>query len=196
MQYMGGKSRIAKYIVPHLAQHGLPVWDAFAGGLSISAALLAAGVPTISSDVREGLIRLYEECLAGDWSATADCTREEHAAVKRRRCETSGRSLARKLSSSAGWGLVCISFFDVHPQPGLVVYCDPPYRGTSGYGTEFDFELFDARVLEWARFGPVYVSEYSFPHGRVVWERASTTTLRSGQGGAKPHIERLYEVTP
>lgn len=147
MQYMGGKSRIAKYIVPHLAQHGLPVWDAFAGGLSISAALAR-------------------------------------------------RSLARKLSSSAGWGLVCISFFDVRPQPGLVVYCDPPYRGTSGYGTEFDFELFDARVLEWARFSPVYVSEYSFPHGRVVWERASTTTLRSGQGGAKPHIERLYEVTP
>lgn len=227
MQYMGGKSRIAKYIVPHLAQHGLPVWDAFAGGLSISAALLAAGVPTISSDVRVGIIKLYEQCLSGDWSATADCSPEEYAAAKAlpddsprkafisaacsfggkyfggyaapnsthpRGYAEAGRNLLAKKLSLPGWGLVAVSFFDVEPQPGLVVYCDPPYRETVGYGMEFDFDAFDARVLEWARFGPVYVSEYEFPHGRVVWERASTTTLGAGVQGGRAHVERLYEV--
>lgn len=55
----------------------------------------------------------------------------------------------------------------VHEE-GDVVYCDPPYAGTSGYGREFDHEAF----WQWCRTRdfPVYVSEYRAPEDFIsVW---------------------------
>ena len=53
-------------------------------------------------------------------------------------------------------------------QDGDVVYCDPPYVGTSGYGREFDHEAF----WQWCRTRdfPVYVSEYWAPEDFIsIW---------------------------
>lgn len=64
----------------------------------------------------------------------------------------------------------CLDFMSVDPGPeGFVLYLDPPYRGTVGYGAAFDSDAFEARALEWSKFVPVFVSEYAFPHGREVW---------------------------
>lgn len=51
---------------------------------------------------------------------------------------------------------------------GDVVYCDPPYAGTDGYGREFDHEAF----WQWCRTRdfPVYVSEYRAPEDFIsIW---------------------------
>lgn len=51
---------------------------------------------------------------------------------------------------------------------GDVVYCDPPYAGTGGYGREFDHDAF----WQWCRTRdfPVYVSEYRAPEDFIsVW---------------------------
>ena len=51
---------------------------------------------------------------------------------------------------------------------GDVVYCDPPYAGTTGYGREFDNEAF----WQWCRTRdfPVYVSEYRAPEDFIsIW---------------------------
>ena len=51
---------------------------------------------------------------------------------------------------------------------GDVVYCDPPYAGTNGYGREFDHEAF----WQWCRTRafPVYVSEYRAPEDFIsIW---------------------------
>lgn len=44
---------------------------------------------------------------------------------------------------------------------GAVIYCDPPYMGTGGYGIEFDHEAF----WEWCRTAsnPIVISEYNAP---------------------------------
>lgn len=47
--------------------------------------------------------------------------------------------------------------------PGDVVYADPPYNGTKGYGCDFDHERFWRWVA--SRDYPVYVSEYTAPEG-------------------------------
>ena len=62
-------------------------------------------------------------------------------------------------------------FFSIEPKPGVFLYLDPPYKGTAEYdGTSrFDYERFYRRVIEWAAFGPVCVSEYDFPLGECVW---------------------------
>ena len=53
-------------------------------------------------------------------------------------------------------------------QDGDVVYCDPPYAGTVGYGRGFDHEAF----WQWCRTRdfPVYVSEYRAPEDFIsIW---------------------------
>jgi DNA adenine methylase len=209
-------------------RHGLPVWDAFCGGLSISSALHTAGsVGVISSDIQPGLIALYRQLAVGDWSATADCDAGEYEAAKRlpddsprkafiafgcsfggkyfagyakqnpthpRGYADEARALLRKKIAQHTWTLECWSFFDVPVQAGLCLYLDPPYRGTTGYAMKFDFDAFDRRVAEWAAKCPVYVSEYSFPLGRSVWSRASTTTLGAGVQGGVARTEHLFAL--
>ena len=70
-----------------------------------------------------------------------------------------------------------------------VVYCDPPYRGTSGYGFEFDFAAFD----DWlrARPFPVYISEYTMPEDFVPIWGATVRQLASAKGGGTAQ-ERLW----
>lgn len=59
---------------------------------------------------------------------------------------------------------------DVAIPPDSVIYCDIPYKGTAGYGTEFDHEAF----YKWAREQEqvVYVSEYTMPSDWVcIWRK-------------------------
>jgi hypothetical protein len=73
---------------------------------------------------------------------------------------------------------------------GDIVYCDPPYVGTEGYGCEFDHDAF----WEWARTRtyPVYVSEYQAPDDFIpVWEKKKRS-LFSRKNLSKPVVEKLF----
>jgi DNA adenine methylase len=90
-----------------------------------------------------------------------------------------------------------LNFLDVEPYPtATVLYLDPPYAGTTAYGATgaFDNELFRRRVAEWARHTDVFVSEYDFPLGEVVWEGTPVKTLSGGTSGRAR--ERLYYLGP
>ena len=80
---------------------------------------------------------------------------------------------------------------DVPIEDGGVVYCDPPYRGVSGYVTgAFDHDAF----YDWARNAefPVYVSEYSMPEDFIpVWEKP-VAVLANQKGSDGKVTERLY----
>ena len=57
---------------------------------------------------------------------------------------------------------------DVEIPPGAVIYCDPPYAGTSGYnGTAFDHEAFYGWARAQSRTHFLFVSEYSMPEDFV-----------------------------
>jgi site-specific DNA-adenine methylase len=67
MQYMGGKTRIAKQIaaeIDKVRKPGQLVWDAFCGGLSVSVALSKNG-PVLASDACAPLISLYKAVQEG-----------------------------------------------------------------------------------------------------------------------------------
>jgi site-specific DNA-adenine methylase len=57
-----------------------------------------------------------------------------------------------------------LDYRDVPIKDNSVVYCDPPYVGTTGYITEFNHKEF----YEWAatRNFPVFISEYTLPDTR------------------------------
>lgn len=90
------------------------------------------------------------------------------------------------------------AFGSYEPPPGTTVYCDPPYRGTTGYTTgEFDHATFYRTLKEWAARGnAVYVSEYSDPVDvpfRTVWQRTKRNTLKAGDNGVVV-TERLFRI--
>lgn len=89
----------------------------------------------------------------------------------------------------------CKSFLDSQPAHcDFLIYCDPPYIGTTGYAAvgAFDHERFVDRVLEWSAFTHVFVSEYEFPVGSVVYEREQKAWIRNSKGPAQ--VEKLFHV--
>jgi DNA adenine methylase len=83
------------------------------------------------------------------------------------------------------------------PVEGDLVYCDPPYAGTTGYAAtgSFDHETFWETMREWARSGAVvFVSEYTAPSGiEQVWSGRARQSLRK-DSNVEPAVERLYRV--
>ena len=75
-------------------------------------------------------------------------------------------------------------------RPGDIVYCDPPYIGTRGYGVSFDHAAF----YEWCESipAPCFISEYNMPEDRfaVVWKTELTRKYSATK--ASECIEKLY----
>lgn len=86
------------------------------------------------------------------------------------------------------------SYTEYRHKPGDVVYCDPPYEGTTGYGKKrkggFDHQAF----YEWVytRGYPVYFSSYEISDKRfkVLYELPRTGSM--GTNNNNRVIERLY----
>lgn len=83
-----------------------------------------------------------------------------------------------------------ISYADYKYREGDVVYCDPPYKNTNGYGIEFNSDAF----WEWARTReyPVYVSEYQAPSDFVSIWRKEKRVLLSRESLTAPRTEHLF----
>lgn len=77
----------------------------------------------------------------------------------------------------------------VHTPLDCVIYCDPPYKDTAGYGVDFDHEAF----YEWARqqTAPLFISEYQMPDDFVCVATIPKVSGASGRG-AKITEEKLF----
>lgn len=76
-----------------------------------------------------------------------------------------------------------------------VVYCDPPYYGTTKYFETFDHNLFWEWVRGVAKSSKVFVSEYSAPQDfTCIWEKKTTSSLSANgfSGGSKTSTEKLF----
>lgn len=83
MQYLGGKTKIAKRLVAAMSpiRAGRPFWEPFCGGLSVSVALAAEG-PGLVSDANPALISLYR-AVADGWDPPTSLSEEMYAFAKR-----------------------------------------------------------------------------------------------------------------
>lgn len=91
----------------------------------------------------------------------------------------------------------CMSYQDVDVS-NVLIYCDPPYQGTTGYKTgAFDHDAF----FDWcrkmkAKGNIVFVSEYNAPDDfTCVWQGEVKTNFASGRSGATHNaVEKLFLV--
>lgn len=213
-------------VIDSVRHPGQWVWDAFCGGLSMSVALSKKGpvwstdacVPLISlyQAVQSGWEPPTEVSLEEYRAAKALPDTDPMKAFCGFGCSfggkwfggyarggnrsyalTSGNVVKRQLAECGA--LACVDFMSVQPQAcDVILYLDPPYAGTTGYdgAPPFNSSAFVQRVQEWSRFTHVFVSEYSFPIGELVFEISKAKTVAGGAGGGRVGLERLYYIGP
>lgn len=81
---------------------------------------------------------------------------------------------------------------------GYVIYCDPPYKNTTGYGAtgKFDTDEFWEWVRARAQTNVVFVSEYDAPDDVPLVEEVSKAFSMSVTAKNQKRIERLYRLAP
>lgn len=91
--------------------------------------------------------------------------------------------------------LVNSSYLEITLPKESIVYCDPPYAGSTKYKDSFDH----AEFWEWCRKTSsgghkVYISEYKAPDDfRCVWQKEQVSSLTQDTGSKKA-IEKLFII--
>lgn len=88
----------------------------------------------------------------------------------------------------------CCSYNEWEPEPGSVIYCDPPYADTQGYTTgQFDSATFWETMNEWSQESQVFVSEYIAPDDWTqIWSKDHRRSLALSDQGRPETVERLF----
>ena len=77
-----------------------------------------------------------------------------------------------------------------------IIYCDPPYEGTTKYKDDFDHNQFWQWCRDKAKGGhQVFISEYNAPDDFIcVWQQEVKSSLSANgkSGGNKKSIEKLF----
>lgn len=114
-------------------------------------------------------------------------------AGKRDYVEESYRNAIKQSPFLQGVSLIQSSYSDLIIPPNSLIYCDPPYAGTTKYKDFFDHSSF----WQWCRDKTaeghmVFVSEYTAPDDfECIWEKEIVSSLTKDTGSKKA-IERLF----
>ena len=92
-----------------------------------------------------------------------------------------------------GIKLVCCSYDALDIPANSVIYCDPPYNGTTKYKDSFDSDAFWQWCRDKAKEGhTIYVSEYNAPEDfKCIWEKQINSNLG---GTSKTATEKLFTI--
>lgn len=120
------------------------------------------------------------------WGGYArDNNGRDYAAAAARGIDKKAQGLSHATILQGSYSIHC-------PGEATVVYCDPPYAGSTGYGVEFDHAKFWATMDKWVDRGAVVlVSEYQAPpHWVSIFEKNKGLGLRHS---AKTHgVEKVF----
>jgi len=89
--------------------------------------------------------------------------------------------------------LINESYLDLQIPENSLIYCDPPYEGTTKYKNSFNHTEFWDWCRKKAKEGHIiYVSEYNAPNDfKCVWEKKIVSSLTKDTG-SKVATERLF----
>ncbi len=224
MRYFGGKARLARELAGIINRYQVQTYhEPFCGMFSVGSLV---SVPKRSAaDIQPDLILLLQAVQKG-WTGPDSVSEEQYNAIKTAApsalrafvgfgCANSGKffggyareSTGRNFAANAKASLMRLaprikdvrfarqSYLDFDEFVELV-YCDPPYAGTTGYTVgAFDTAEFWRWVREYARRSIVLVSEYTAPEwATVLWEKQVRTDMNAKSGGKLPRIEKLFTV--
>ncbi len=104
-------------------------------------------------------------------------------------------NVMRQIPLLEGVEFRCMEYTQLEIPEQSIIYCDPPYAGTTKYRDSFDHEIF----WEWCRQRSLeghalYVSEYKAPDDfESVWQRASKSQISDPkQLSTRSSVENLF----
>jgi len=92
-----------------------------------------------------------------------------------------------------GIRFVCDNYQDLEIPPNSLIYCDPPYEGTTKYKDDFSHGAFWQWCRNKAKEGhKVFVSEYNAPKDfECLWQKEIVSSLTK-ETGSKTGVEKLF----
>lgn len=106
----------------------------------------------------------------------------------------SKRSLLKDMANLTRAEFTCLDYRDVELSHGCVVYCDPPYSGTSGYSVgKFDSAEFWEYMRKISENHLVFISEQTAPSDFVeIWSKPFIRTIDVNKDNQIKVTEKLF----
>ena len=106
------------------------------------------------------------------------------------------RNVLKQAPNLKGIEFFYCNYFDLVIPPESIVYCDPPYKSTTKYKDQIDYDYFYNWCRSLAREGhQVFVSEYQMPDDfECLWSKDIHSSLTK-QTGAKRGVEKLFKCS-
>ena len=121
------------------------------------------------------------------WACYAEVTKENNYAMQ------SYNSLLKMRSFLSTVDFYACDYQSLSIPKNSLIYCDPPYKNTAGYGFKFDHEAFYKWCLQRVDDGHlVFISEYDAPF-ELAWSKEVNVSLSRTSNKLKK-IEKLYRV--
>ena len=106
----------------------------------------------------------------------------------------SKKSLLKDIKTLMDAEFICKDYKDVFLPADCVIYADPPYDGTTGYGREkFDSKAFWEYARSVSQNHLMFISEQSAPSDFIsIWEKPFTRTLDVNKSNQFKVTEKLF----
>ena len=106
--------------------------------------------------------------------------------------ERGSRVLVKQAERLKGLIFLCMDYQNLPIPPNSLIYCDPPYKGTTGYKNKFNHTIFWDWCRNQAKEGhQVFVSEYNSPEDfKCLIEIPHKTIL--DKNSQYPRVEKLF----
>lgn len=117
--------------------------------------------------------------------------------ILRNYASNAANSLNKKAASLENVVWRTRDYRDLAIPKGSVIYCDPPYAGTTSYAgvDPFCWKQFWNWCRTEARYSRVFISEYNAPEDALLIKKIDTTTdVRVKSGKRERRIECLFEM--
>jgi DNA adenine methylase len=109
-------------------------------------------------------------------------------------CKNAYNSIIKQSTAIKDVVFDCKDYKTLNPYDCLI-YCDPPYKGTTKYTgvPDFDTNEFWEIMRQWSKNNNVYISEYSAPDDfHCVLEIPTKTDIRNSKNQNIKRIEKLF----
>jgi DNA adenine methylase len=103
-------------------------------------------------------------------------------------------SAAKLKKDIKGVKLLCCAYDELDIPSKSIVYCDPPYKGTTGYGFDFDHDKFWKWVERVSKTNRVFVSEYSAPKKFKSLIDIPSFVCLNANAPPIQHTEKLFTI--
>ena len=109
-------------------------------------------------------------------------------------CRQSKNNIMKQLPNLHGVNFIHSKYDELEIPSNSIIYCDPPYEGTTKYKDNFDHNKFWEWCREKSKEGhTVFISEYNAPTDfECVWEGEVINSLNN-QSSTKKATEKLFK---